>query len=172
MLAYFYVRYIGRIRRYLSVESCASLVQVYIASRLGYWNSLLFCLPNRCITRFQRISNRATWLSHRLENRDRIRPLNFTSLHWVPVPFQLKHNKLITIFKSLHGLVPSYPQDMVRQYDAPRSIRSQPKTHIIIPPSNTSTFRNWMFPAATGKFSNFAPRKVHDKQNFAVFRWH
>ena len=55
--SHFHLRNIGSIRRYLTPETCATLVYSLISSKLDYYNSLLIELPETQINRLQRIQN-------------------------------------------------------------------------------------------------------------------
>lgn len=55
--SFYYLYYIRRIRRYLSMKSAESLVHAFISSRLDYCNSLLYGLPNCSLIKLQHVQN-------------------------------------------------------------------------------------------------------------------
>ena len=55
--ALFQLRKIGTIRKYLSDDSCATLVHLFVTSRIDYCNSLLANLPNWVLSKLQKVQN-------------------------------------------------------------------------------------------------------------------
>ena len=167
---YLYIRNISRIRPYLSVKSCQSLVQAYVISRLDYCNSLLYSLPSRTISRLQRIQNNAARLIHRLNKRDHITE-SLITLHWLPVHLRSEFKILTTVFKILHGLAPTYLEDLVRPNNpVTRSLRSKSKKLLFVPQSNTSTYGNRMFSVVAAKLWNALPQNLRDETEFSMFK--
>ena len=56
---HFHLRNISSVRRSLTREAAEKLVHAFISSRLDTCNSLLFNLPDKLITKLQRIQNMA-----------------------------------------------------------------------------------------------------------------
>ena len=57
--AYFHLRNIARIGKYLSESAAQSLVHAFVSSRIDYCNSLLSGLPKNLLTKLQRVQNSA-----------------------------------------------------------------------------------------------------------------
>ena len=68
--AFYYLYNIRRIRKYLSCPITGSLVHAFITSRVDYYNSLLYGLPNSHIMKLQRIQNAAARLAQ--EHQDSV----------------------------------------------------------------------------------------------------
>ena len=81
--SHFHLRNIGSIRRYLTPETCATLVHSLISSKLDYCNSLLIELPETQINRFQCIQNSAARIVSRRPRHEHITPV-LENLHWLP----------------------------------------------------------------------------------------
>ena len=102
---FFQIHAIGRIRQYITVAACKSLVQSLIVSRLDYANALLHGLPMSLTVRLQRVQNSAArWIS-RTSAQDHITPV-LISLHWLPVDCRSKFKILVLTYEALHGLAP------------------------------------------------------------------
>ena len=82
--SHFHLRNIGSIRRYLTPETCATLVHNLISSKLYYCNSLLIELPETQINHLQRIQNSAACIVSRRPRHEHITPV-LENLHWLPV---------------------------------------------------------------------------------------
>jgi hypothetical protein len=51
--AFYSIRSIARIRRYLSLETTKTLVNAFVISKIDNCNSLLFAIPKHCLQRLQ-----------------------------------------------------------------------------------------------------------------------
>ncbi len=60
--AYYHVRNISRIRRYLTKPATQILVYSLVTTRLNYCNSLLYGVPRRTLAKLQRVQNAAARL--------------------------------------------------------------------------------------------------------------
>ena len=56
---YFFLRKIGHIRKYLTNESCSTIVHAIVSSKLDYGNSLLYGIPDTHLHLLQRAQNTA-----------------------------------------------------------------------------------------------------------------
>ena len=59
---YYQIHCIGSIRPYISTETCKTLVQALVISRLDYGNALLYGISLTLVSRLQRIQNSAARL--------------------------------------------------------------------------------------------------------------
>ena len=82
--SHFHLQNIGSIRCYLTPETCATLVQSLISSKLDYSNSLLIKLPETQINHLQRIQNSAARIVSQWPHYEHITPA-LENLHWLPV---------------------------------------------------------------------------------------
>ena len=122
--AYHHLRCVGKIRRYLNKETCASVVQALVISRLDYANALLTGLPNVLLRKLQLVQNNAARLITRTGRRDHITPV-LKELHWLPVHSRMVYKVLCLVFKSLNGKdSPKYITDMIQMYKPERHLRS------------------------------------------------
>ena len=110
--SHFHLRNIGSVRRYLTPETCATLVHSLISSKLDYCNSLLIELPETQINRLQRIQNSAARIVSRRPRHEHITPV-LENLHWLPVQQRIMFKVVLFVFKCLNGLAPPYLTELI-----------------------------------------------------------
>ena len=129
---YYQIRNIGLIRKYINDETCKTLVQALIISRLDYGNALLYNIPLSLTNRLQRLHNCAARLVTRTRKGEPITPVLF-KLHWFPVRFNL-----FLTFKVLKGTTPVYLSDLIEKYIPVRMVRSESYSPLRVPISHTT----------------------------------
>ena len=120
---FFHIHNIWKIRKWLSVTACETLVHAFISSKLDFCNSLLYGLPKSSINKLQRVQNAAARLISFSRKRDHITPILY-NLHWLPVDQRIEYKILLITFKILNGISPSYLSDLIQPYKPSRSLRS------------------------------------------------
>ena len=125
--AFFFINAIGRIRKYLSMDSLKRLVNALVLSHLDYCNSLLFGLPFSELSKLQRIQNTAARLITGAKKRDHITPV-LHDLHWLPIHARLEFKILLLTYKCLNNQAPSYLSDLIKPYKPTRKLRSSTKS--------------------------------------------
>ena len=110
--AYFHLHNIRRIRKFLSQDAMCTIIHAFVTSQIDYCNSLMNGLPESLTKKLQRVQNTAARLVFDLRKCDRITPALVT-LHWLPVKYRIEFKTLLLIFKGLHGMAPSYIQEML-----------------------------------------------------------
>ena len=118
--AFFKIREISYYRRF-STPSCAkTLIHAYITSKLDYCNDLLYGLPSQQFNRLQSILNTAARSVTMTRKYYHITPI-LRDLHWLPVNFRVQFKLRLQVYKTLHGLAPSYLSskllDLTRVWD-------------------------------------------------------
>ena len=83
------VRKVGHLRKFLNPLSSEKLVHAFITSHLDYCNSLLSGLPDKDISRLQRIQNASARIIKCAKRSDSISRL-LQDLHWLPVHLRVK----------------------------------------------------------------------------------
>ena len=73
--AFYHIRNISHVRRYLNVESTEKLVHALVTSRLDNCNAVLFGLPDYLIKRLQYVLNAAARLVSLTNKYDHITPV-------------------------------------------------------------------------------------------------
>ena len=128
--AYFAIRQISSIRRYLTVDATKTLVCAFVLSRLDYCNSLLSNAPKYIIDRLQKVQNSAARLVLKARKRDHASPL-LVSLHWLPVQARIEYKLCVLCHNYFSGTAPEYLSKLLSVYVPTRNLRSSADTRIL-----------------------------------------
>ena len=83
-IAFFHLRNIAKVRKFLSYRQCEVLIHAFISSKLDHFNVLLSGLQQSQIKRLQHVQNSATRLLTATSRYEHVTPV-LKSLHWLPV---------------------------------------------------------------------------------------
>ena len=134
-IAFLKIRQISYYRKFLT-PSAAKIIHAYITSRLDYCNGLLYGLPTNLFAKLQSILNTAARLVTKTRKYEHITPV-MINLHWLPIQYRIQFKLLLLIYKSLHGLAPSYLTDKL-SLRPNKGLRSDNQLLLNVP---VSTFR-------------------------------
>ena len=118
----YFIKNIGRIRRFLTPAATKTLVHAYVISRLDFSNSLLSGINCFLLKRLQSVQNAAAGLVYRLSKYDDVYPL-LKSLHWLPIKQRIDFKILTITHNSLHHKAPAYLTDLAWR-STKRNLRS------------------------------------------------
>ena len=163
------IRKIGQIRQYLTPESATKLVHAYVTSRLDSCNSLLYGLPDRELSKLQKVQNTAARLVMCVPRHDHITPI-LEELHWLPISERVSYKILILTYKALHGKSPCFVSDMIRVYSPVRSLRSSSECRLVVRKSFTRSYGDRTFFSAAAKLWNGLPRELRDAVSLDIFK--
>ncbi len=96
--AYFYIRLLGKLRKFLDKEISAMITHAFVTSRLDYCNSLLYGISSSLSAKLQRILNTAARIVTRTKIGDHIPPV-LKSLYWFPVVQRCAFKTALLTFK-------------------------------------------------------------------------
>ena len=116
--SFFLISKIGKIRKFLTVESCKVLVNSLVISQLDYCNAVYYGMPSYLILRLQKFQNTAARLISCTHKYDHITPV-LIELHWLPIECRLKFKILWHVFKVINGLSPTYLTDLITHHPVP-----------------------------------------------------
>ena len=121
--SFFQLRIISKVKPFLPQKQLEMVIHAFITSRLDYCNSLLIGIDQASLKRLQLVQIAAARLLTGTKKRDHITPV-LSSLHWLPVKYRIDFKVLLFVFKSLHGLSPSYLSELIEPYAPTRVLRS------------------------------------------------
>ena len=113
--AFFHIRNISRIRKYLSRTATERLIHAFVTSKLDSYNSLLYGLPKYCIQKLQSVLSAAARLLTYTSQYDHITPV-LAELHWLPVEKRIIFKILLLTYKALHSQAPIYISELLVNY--------------------------------------------------------
>ena len=110
--AFYQLHNIRRIRKYLSMDTAATLIYSFVSSRIDYCNSLSYGVLKRHIDKLQRVQNAAARLVVMQGKFCHITPV-LHQLHCLPVSFGFNLKILLLTLEGIHQLALSYISDLV-----------------------------------------------------------
>ena len=165
-----YVRKIASIRRFITTESCESLVSALITSRLDYANSVLYELPKCQIKRLQRVQNMAARIVRKVGKFEHVTPIMY-ELHWLPLHERIGFKIIMMTFKILHGHAPGYLEQLLELYFPERQLRSSTNHYqLTVPRYNTRTYGYRSFSVAAPTLWNRLPNRIRSITEFQTFK--
>ena len=84
-------------------------------SHQDYANAMVVGGPDKVIQKLQRVHNTAARIVTRTRKYEHITPVLF-DLHWLPVSFRIQFKVLVYTFEVVHGLAPSYLNELAKPY--------------------------------------------------------
>src|ERR1700722_12547913 len=166
--AYFYIRLLGKLRKFLDKETSAMITHAFVTSRLDYCNSLLYGISSSLSAKLQRILNTAARIVTRTKIGDHITPV-LKSLHWLPVVQRCAFKTALLTFKIIHGLAPYYLCELIRYRSTSHDLRSINDVMLDVPKSKSSIgSRAFVFSAP--KLWNSLPYDVRTCVSLTTFK--
>ena len=91
------------------------------------------------------------------------------SLHSLPIRARIQFTVLTLVFKCLHGNVPAYPSELIKQYQSSRNLRSQSKNLLSELCVKSKTFGDRVFEKMAPKLWNNFPKNIKSITDFDKF---
>ena len=163
---------IGRIRDYLTTESCHQLVLALVIAHIDYGNAIYFGLPQVTLKPLYRIQAMAAKLVLRKRKYDSVTEA-LIKLHWLPIKYRVNFKIACLVYQSLNGLAPSYLQELISVREAKYASRSSHNGILLnIPATKHKTFADRSFYVAGPKVWNGLPLHVREATNYSMFKKH
>ena len=120
---WYYLKSIGKIRKFLTIDATKYLVQALVTSRIDYCNSILSGVSRANLHKLQLVQNAAARLIYRKRKFDHITPVLY-ELHWLPVPQRITFKVLVFVYNSIHGDCPDYINGLLMRTRSRPNLRS------------------------------------------------
>ena len=165
--AFFQLRNIRQIRKYLNDNATETLVHAFISSKLDYCNSIFLGLPDVQMDRLQSVQNAAARVVTRSSKYCHITPL-FVNLHWLPVSYRVEFKVLLMVYKALHNQAPQYISSLLKTKQSTRAMRSNGTLHV--PRTRLVCTGKRSFSAAAPVLWNDLPQNIKLAHNVEEFK--
>ena len=97
-----------------------------VAGRHDYCNAVLYGTSSANIDKLQRLQNSLARVVTNTCRHNHITPVPvLADLHWLPVQYRIEYKIALITFKALTTQQPQYLLELVRNYEAPRQLRSR-----------------------------------------------
>ena len=169
--AFFHLRTIARIRRFLNLSATKALVHAFVLSRLDYCNSLLAGLPEKTIDCLQRVQNAAARLTLR---RGRLTSPSalLKELGWLPIKQRIIFKTTTFAFRCRLSppLAPTYLSSLLTAHTPARSLRSSNTVSLSVPRVRLSTFGERSFSYLAPTLLNSLPPAISGVTSLTTFK--
>ena len=162
------LRKIQRIRKYLTVSACKTLIQCFFISRLDYASCLLSGLPKYKIAYLQKLQNSAARIIFQKSRFDSAHHLLY-DLHWLPVQFRIDFRILVYVFKCLNNAAPEYLSELIIKAEHTRTLRSSSKIKLVQPKDITS-YGHRAFSSYAPTIWNIIPTSIQSASSEKLFK--
>jgi hypothetical protein len=167
--AFWQIRNLSQIRKYLDKEASEVFVHAFITSRLDYCNSLLYGLPNVLVKKLQHVQNTAARVVTLTRRREHITPV-LKYLHWLPVHQRIKFKILLITFKALNNQAPGYIAELIHLHQPGRNLRSCDKLLLHKPVARSVSYGERAFSIAAPTLWNTLPLQVRQSPSISTFK--
>ena len=124
------------IRPFLDIKTASNIATSIVHSKLDYYNSLYYNLPNSQLSRLQHIQNSLTRAVVKAPKFSHTTPI-FKSLHWLKINERIEYKILSLTYKTLSTAEPAYLHNLI-SVQPPGRTRSSSLITIARPPSSSS----------------------------------
>lgn len=168
--AYFHLRRISKIRRFLDKDTCAKVIHSCVTSRLDYHNALLTSVPDTKLRRLQVVQNNAARLISGLGRTMHISPVLY-QLHWLPVKHRIIYKVLTLVHQAVHSdNAPIYMKELFTPYRPTRTLRSASDPHVLTVSKTKRRIGSCSFPVTGAKHWNALPQDLRCVTSKSVFK--
>ena len=164
--AWYHLRRIGLIRKYLDTAATKTLVHAFITSKLDNLNSLLYGLPDKLIGKLERVQNAAARLVSRTKKYDHITAVK-KELHWLPIRYRIDYKILLLTYKALNDEGPEYLKELLTPA---KGLRSKEALKLHPPSTKKVTYGDRAFAKAATVLWNKIPTTLRKSKSTNTFK--
>ena len=128
--AYFELKRISSVRRFITEDATQTLVTSYILSRLDYCNFLLMGASNSVIQLLQKVQNFAERLILMAPRHHHSTSL-LKKLHWLPISERIKYKNACMCFHAINISGPTYLSELLYTYTPSRTLHSSSDSRML-----------------------------------------
>ena len=128
--AYFELKRMSWIRRFLTADATKTLGTSYILSRLDYCNCLLMGVPHSAIHALQKVQNVAARLILMAPRHHHSTTL-LQKLHWLPISERIKYKVACMCFHAINGSGLTYLSELLHMYSLSRTLRTSSDSRML-----------------------------------------
>jgi hypothetical protein len=165
--AYFHLKNIKAVQKYLPSEVFEGLVHAFISSKLDFCNSLLHGIPRSQLYRLQKLQNHAARIITHTKIRDSITPV-LLKLHWLPVEQRCVFKVLTLAHRVIYSGSPDYLD--VRKRSSVRATRSTTTMILDQPVSRLKSAGDRAFSVSAPALWNLLPTSLTSEVNYITFK--
>ena len=159
------LRYIARMKSFLTTKQMSMLVQATILSSLDYCNALYFGCSKPVLSQLQLIQNRACRVIFGLKKRESLED-KLVALHWLKIEERIEFKLLLLVYKSQNELAPAYINELLPSNNIISSSRRRSSLHISLAHSSCSR----AFQVAAPKLWHQLPSKIKNSSTLPLFK--
>ena len=159
---------ISRIRRYLTEDVAATLVNAQILSKLDGFNGVLIGLPGDLLDKLQLVQNNAARMVTRTKKYEHITPV-LKRLHWLPIRSRIEYKIILLCFKALNNLAPKYLSDLL-QYKEPSQYNLRYTLELIEPGTKLKSYGDRAFSSIAPRLWNKLPEELRSIEMLKPFK--
>ena len=143
------LRKLYRIRKYVTVEACKSLIQALVISCQDYCCSLILGTKKANIDHLQHLQNSAARFIFDIPQYESTKPY-LQQLHWLPAQERIHFRILTYVFNCLNSQAPEYLSESLQIHQPSRDTRSNKEyrlNELVIPNRFNEIAFTYMGPA-------------------------
>ena len=167
--AFYSIRAISLIRKFLSLDTAKTLVHALVTSKVDHCNAVLYGLPKYKIERLQYVLNSAARLVTLTHKYDHITPV-LMELHWLPVEQRIEYKILLYTHKVVRGVAPDYLKELLESDRPGRNLRSANKLLLKTQSYQLKTYGYRAFSVCAPNLWNSLPLDLRLLENVEGFK--
>ena len=166
---FYHLRNISKIKSFLTPTDLEKIMHAFVSSRLDYCNGLYTTLSSSSLSKLQLVQNTAARILTNTSRRAHITPV-LAALHWLPIKARIDFKIILTTFKALHGLAPSYILDLLPPKENVRILRSSNKGLLKVPVTRRKTKGDRAFAVVAPTLWNALPLTLKNAESVDIFK--
>ena len=164
----FMLKNMFKIRKCVDDKAAKAMVHTLITTKLDYCNAILYGLPEVTLKHLIRVQRMSARLIAERGKHDHITEV-LQQLHWLPIRQRIHYKVLVLTFKSIHGLAPSYLEEIITKRPMKRT-RADANNDLVIPAIKHKTLGGRTFAYGGPKLWNSLPKKLKNCTDINIFK--